>query len=326
MTGFKVKTRSNESPRLPTARQKGSALPTLEVATEFGALYHGDCMDVIRRIKDNSIDCVFADPPFNLGKNYGSLVVADSKPESQYFEWMKGWISECVRVLKPGGTLFVYHIPRWLIPLGAYLNNCDEMEFRHWIAIKMKNGFPIRHRLHPAHYGLLYYVKRGRKFRFNVCRHPSPQCRHCGELIRDYGGYKKKYKTDHNDIPLIQLADVWDDVSPNIHRKNRPRAVNELPSVVPERAILMATRKNDLLLDPFVGGGISLGIAERNGRYWIGCELGTTANAIARIVDEPAASIRRDAPERVQRVFTSPKQSANRIRFAATSNGNRLSR
>jgi len=266
-------------------------------------LYHADCLDLLAATKDNSVDCVFADPPFNLGKQYGSKKVRDERTHVEYLHWTRRWISDCVRILKPGGSIFIYHIPKTLIDIANYLNYFDEMEFRNWIAIKMKNGFPSRNRLHPAHYGMLYYVKRGRKSKFRVVRYPSPTCRHCHKLLRDYGGYIEKYPTNGDNVPLIRIADVWDDINPNIHHKNRPKSINELPSVIPERVILMATKKDDIILDPFVGGGSSLSLAERHGRYWVGSEIGSTAHARTRILKEPKAIRRANIPSRINRLF-----------------------
>ncbi|MCI0695837.1 site-specific DNA-methyltransferase [candidate division KSB1 bacterium] len=275
----------------------------LKLATEMGALYRSDCKALLAGIKNNSVDCIFADPPFNLGKSYGSRIIIDKMSDMEYLEWTQLWISQCVRILKPGGSLFIYHIPKWLISISNYLSSFENMEFRHWIAIKMKNGFPIKNRLHPVHYGLLYYVKCGKKFKFHVIRYPSPVCRHCGELIRDYGGYLKKYRTNENSIPLIQIADVWDDVNPNIHNKNRPKSINELPSTIPERVIRMATNKGDIVLDPFAGGGSTLSMAESNERYWIGCELGATVYAQNRILKEAKATKSAIPPQRIQKIF-----------------------
>jgi len=286
-----------------TRKKNASHVFDLKLATEMGALYRADCQALLTSIKDNSVDCIFADPPFNLGKNYGSRTVIDRMPELEYLEWTQRWISQCVRILKPGGSLFIYNIPKWLIFISSYLSSSENMEFRHWIAIKMKNGFPIKNRLHPVHYGLLYYVKRGKMLKFHVIRYPSPVCRHCGELIRDYGGYLKKYRTNENCIPLIQIADVWDDVNPNIHNKNRPKSINELPSTIPERVIRMATNKGDIVLDPFAGGGSTLSMAESNGRYWIGCELGTTVHAQNRVLKEAKATKNPLPPQRIQKIF-----------------------
>jgi len=297
--------------------------PELKLTTSRGALFQGDSLDLLRHILDDSINCIFADPPFNLGKSYAAGV-SDELPESDYVNWTHRWLSECVRVLKPGGSLFIYHMPKRLIMISSYLNNLETLDFKSWIAIKMKNGFPIRGRFHPAHYGLIYYTKKGAKATFNLVRTPSPTCRHCGELIRDYGGYRKKYPTDDNNVPLIRLADFWDDVSPNIHRKSRPNMINELPQEVPYRAILTATDPGDVVLDPFAGGGSSLEIAEANGRYWIGCEKGPTNTAEERLV--AAGSKRKNLPQKVEAVFKSdalktdepPTMRAKRVKSQAS--------
>lgn len=284
-------------------QQKKTRTPIAKLLTNKGVLYQGDCLALLKAMKDKSVDCIFADPPFNLGKDYGLAKFPDQMPDQQYINWTHLWLSECVRVLKPGGSLFVYHIPRWLVKISSYLDGLDELEFRHWIAIKMKNGFPIRGRLHPSHYGLLYYTKRGKKRKFHVVRTPSPVCRHCGGLIRDYGGYRKKYPVNHEHVPLIQLADVWDDISPNIHNKSRPKSINELPSEVPERAILMSTNKGDVVFDPFVGGGGTLTLAELNGRYWVGSELGSVKFAARRLLNEKNIEKQQEAPNKIAKIF-----------------------
>jgi site-specific DNA-methyltransferase (adenine-specific) len=284
-------------------RSSESRQTNLRLATTRGALFHADCLDLLAATKDKSVDCIFADPPFNLGKQYGSKKAKDERTKIDYGHWTRRWVSESVRVLKPGGSLFIYHIPKTLIDIASYLNNFDDMEFRNWIAIKMKNGFPFRNRLHAAHYGMLYYVKRGRRSKFRVVRYPSPTCRHCHKLLRDYGGYIEKYPTNGDNVPLIRIADVWDDISPNIHHKNRPKSINELPWLIPERVILTATKKDDILLDLFVGGGSSLSLAERYGRYWVGSEIGSTAHARTKILKESKVSKSVKIPAKINRLF-----------------------
>ena len=103
--------------------------------SSLGALLSGDCMEVLPALKDNIVDTVFADPPFNLGKKYGCSF-QDLKPEKEYVSWCKQWISECARLLKPGGAFFLYNLPKWNVLLGAYLAELG-MEFRHWIAVEI---------------------------------------------------------------------------------------------------------------------------------------------------------------------------------------------
>ena len=138
----------------------------------------------------------------------------------------------------------------------------------------MKSGFPIKGRLHPANYGILYYVKRGEKFTFNVVRQKPPVCRHCGKLIRDYGGYRKKYEKfeDEDGIPWIQISDFWEDTRPARQDKSRKLKINELPVHIPERIILMASNPGDVVLDIF-GGGSTYHAAQMHERFWIGCDI-----------------------------------------------------
>ena len=154
------------------------------LTTKRGVLFNSDCMDLLRSIKSESIHCIFADPPFNLGKNYENGLTDDLE-HNEYLEWVYSWLKESIRVLVPGGSLFVYNIPRWLIEIGHFLS--QRMTFRHWIAITMKNTYPRGNNLYPAHYGLLYYTK-GKPRVFNKLRVPIPVCRHCGKEIKDYGG------------------------------------------------------------------------------------------------------------------------------------------
>jgi site-specific DNA-methyltransferase (adenine-specific) len=237
-------------------------------------------------MKKNSVDCVFADPPFNLGKEYGVNGFRDrSLNEEEYRGWCRTWLIELTKVLKPGGALFLYHWPKWLIDLGAWMNSLSTLEYKSWIAVKMKGGFPIKHRLHPAHYGLLYYVKRGSEPTFNVVRSKSPQCRKCGVLVRDYGGYRKTYErfTEPDGSLWVQISDFWEDTRPARQEKSRESRVNELPLQIPERAILMTTNPGDIVLDCFAGGGSTLHAAHMTSRQWIGVELGEPTAALKRL-------------------------------------------
>jgi site-specific DNA-methyltransferase (adenine-specific) len=221
-----------------------------------------------------------------LGKDYKIQGFGDrSLNEEQYRGWCRTWLIELVKVLKPGGALFLYHWPKWLMDLGAWMNTIPTLEYKSWIALKMKAGFPIKGRLHPAHYGLLYYVKKGAEGTFNVVRSKSPTCRNCGKLLRDYGGYKKTYErfTESDGSLWVQISDFWEDTRPARQEKSREYQMNELPLQVPERAILMATDPGDVILDCFAGGGSTLHAAHMTGRYWIGADLGDSTAALRRL-------------------------------------------
>jgi site-specific DNA-methyltransferase (adenine-specific) len=128
-----------------TARRR----PKPYFVSKSGMLFEGDCITVLPAFRSAIADTVFADPPFNLGKVYGRRT-HDSREEREYVEWCRQWLTECVRILRPGGALFVYNLPKWNILLGAFLMETLQMEFRHAIAIEIKSCLPIQGRLYPA--------------------------------------------------------------------------------------------------------------------------------------------------------------------------------
>src|SRR5438128_8962927 len=91
-------------------------------SNRYGLLYQADCLDVFASVRDNTLSCIFADPPFNLGKIYGNGEVNDMMERRDYLKWSHAWLGECVRVLKPGGSLFVYILPQWGYHFAAYLD------------------------------------------------------------------------------------------------------------------------------------------------------------------------------------------------------------
>src|ERR1700733_14134042 len=147
-----------------------------DYATACGCLFAADCLKILPEIKDDVVDTVFADPPFNIGKKYRENT-NDRLSDTDYLAWCKTWARECERVLKPGGSIFIYNLPKWNVPIGAYLTELG-LEFRHWIAIEISASLPIPGRLHPSHYSLIYYSK-GKPNTFRRIRTPILKCRHC---------------------------------------------------------------------------------------------------------------------------------------------------
>lgn len=224
-------------------------------------ILQGDCLELFKKIPSESIDCVFADPPFNLKKKYNSH--RDSLREEEYLEWCQMWILECVRILKNDGFLFLHNIPKWLTYYSNFLNKI--MYFRHWISWEAMTA-PMGKTLQPAHYGILFYSKNKEYGRFNEIRYPHKRDR-SGRLIKDYGGKKHLL---HPYGPLC--SDVWTDIHRIRHAKNRDEHPCQLPIHLLERIILMSTNEGDIILDPFMGTGTTAIAAKRLGRNFIGFE------------------------------------------------------
>jgi site-specific DNA-methyltransferase (adenine-specific) len=254
--------------------------------TTHGILYEGDCLKIIPNLKSGTFDCIFADPPFNLGKNYNNGY-KDCLRQQDYLKWCETWINECSGLLAPGGAFFVYATPELAIHFAGFMN--ESLNFRHWIALSMKSTFPRGRKLYPAHYALLYYTK-GEPATFNRLRLPVPTCRHCGREIKDYGGHRDKLNPKG-----LNLTDFWEDTSPNRHKKYKVRpGVNELKLMIPERAILISTKPGDLIFDPFGGGGSTYQVAEKHHRLWVGVEMYDCDHIKRRLEETFPGSVNQD--------------------------------
>ena len=245
--------------------------------TQFGQLYQADCLTVLPTLPSESVDTVFADPPFNLNKNYGPHT-RDQRLEANYLQWCYQWLGECIRVLRPGGALFLYNLPKWNIHFGTFLYNF-KLDFRHWIAVEHKSSLPIQGRLYPAHYSLLYYSK-GHPRVFRRIRTPIETCRHCGGELKDYGGHRQAMNPKG-----VTLKDVWTDVPPVRHWKFKSpkRTANALSTKFLERVIEMSTQPGDKVLDPFGGSGTTYAVCEQRHRHWIGVEIENISPIVDRL-------------------------------------------
>lgn len=232
----------------------------------------GDCLKIMSQIEDNSIDMCFADPPFNLEKKYTSY--KDQRPPKEYLDWCRLWLTELLRITKPTGSILVHNIPKWLTYYAAILN--DFACFRHWISWDAMSN-PLGKTLLPAHYGILFYTKEEKGFKFFEVRSPHKKCRVCNSYIKDYGGKKDQM---HPFGALV--SDVWTDIHRIRHNVRRDEHPCQLPIPLLERLILMSTDPGDVVLDPFLGTSTTAIAAKALGRHFIGIDVDPQYGEIAR--------------------------------------------
>jgi site-specific DNA-methyltransferase (adenine-specific) len=224
---------------------------------------NGDCLEVMSDIEDDSVDMSFADPPFNLEKKYGSY--KDQKPVAEYIDWCRKWLREMVRITKPTGSIFVHNVPKWLTYYACILN--DIAYFRHWIAWDAMSS-PLGKTLLPAHYGVLFYTKKPKGYKFYEIRAPHKRCRVCGSFLKDYGG-----KKDQMHAFGALVSDVWTDIHRIRHNVRRDEHPCQLPVPLLERLVLMSTDPGDTVIDPFLGTGTTAIAAKTLGRHFVGIDL-----------------------------------------------------
>lgn len=89
------------------------------VVMQGNILENIDCLKGMKQIPDDSIDIIIIDPPYNIGKDFGND--SDKKSFPDYIEWVKIWLAECKRILKPSGTMFIYGFDEILAHISVLL-------------------------------------------------------------------------------------------------------------------------------------------------------------------------------------------------------------
>ena len=231
-----------------------------------GRIRQDDAQNFLQSLRPETADLVFLDPPFNLGKDYGSNHGgSDLRPTGDYQTWLFRILALSARALAPGGTLYLYHLPQWALRVGAYLDT--QLTFQHWIAISMKNGFARGNRLYPAHYALLMFSK-GQPRVQRRPKVPARRCASCGDFFRSYGGYRSIIEKQGG----VNLSDFWDDLSPVRHASRKHRSSNELPGELLRRVLQISGVPGGVYVDPFAGAGAGVLAAAKAGMRFYCCD------------------------------------------------------
>ena len=94
------------------------------IELEKNKIYNEDCIKGMKKIKDKTVDIIIADPPYNIGKEFGND--SDKQPMSKYIKWCEEWITECLRILKDDGTLYIYGFSEILAYIRVMLEPISE--------------------------------------------------------------------------------------------------------------------------------------------------------------------------------------------------------
>jgi DNA modification methylase len=234
-------------------------------------IIEGDCTRVLKTIPERSVDLIFADPPYNLQlkkelwRPNATRVngVEESWDQFTSFEaydrFTQDWLTECQRVLKDSGTIWVigsYHnifrVGRIMQDLGFWILN-DIV----WIKNNpMPNFRGVR--FTNAHETLIWAQKnKGNRYTFNYramksMNHDSPQ----NGSVQMRSDWK---------LPLCTGKERLKINGEKAHPTQKPEALLE-------RVILSSTHLGDTILDPFFGSGTTGAVAKKLGRHWIGIE------------------------------------------------------
>lgn len=223
----------------------------------------GDAIEIISTLPSASVDLVVADPPYNLGKDYGNN--RDLKVWHEYERFTDEWIQQAVRVLKPSGSLYVFMGVRFISKLFTSLEDKHGLLFNSWITWHYTQGMGRKVGFSPRHEDILFFNK-SRDFTFNLDDVRVPQ----------------KYYRQRNNMAGANPGDVWQFSHVHYCSAERVEHPTQKPEALMERIIRASSNPGDVVLDPFVGSGTTSRVAAHLGRQCIGIDINPDYIALAR--------------------------------------------
>ncbi len=230
----------------------------------------GDCISLLNTLPENSVDLIFADPPYNLQlqqelwrPNMTKVAAVDDEWDrfgsfEEYDKFTRDWLTACKRVLKDTGTLWVIGSYHNIYRVGAILMDLDYWILNDVVFVKtnpMPNFRGVR--FTNAHETLIWAQKKqGAKYTFN-------------------------YQAMKSLNDGLQMRSDW--ALPICSGKERLKAAGgekahstQKPESLLYRVILSSSNPGDVVLDPFFGSGTTGAVAKKLGRHWIGIERAET--------------------------------------------------
>jgi len=256
----------------------------------------GDCLEVLKNFESESVDLIYLDPPFFSNRNYE--VIWGDKGEirsfqdrwaggvDHYISWLKERVVEMHKVLKPTGSIFLHcdwHASHYIkvyildkIFGAANFKNEIIWSYQRWTAGKSS--------FQKTHDNILLYAKNKKLAKFNILmENYSEKSEHKakrftkvekGKLIQNYTEDMVREKS---------MRDVWEISILNSQAKERIGYPTQKPEALMERIIKCASNEGDIVLDPFVGGGTTVCVADRLKRNWIGIDQSVQAVKVSEL-------------------------------------------
>lgn len=214
----------------------------------------GDALKLFENVEKNSVDLIVADPPYNLGKDYGNNI--DLREKQEYLDFTRAWLSKAVDSLKPNGTIYVFMGVRFISYLYMILEDELDLHFNSWIVWHYTQGIGKTKGFSPRHDDILCFTKSPKGFTFNLDEVRIPQ----------------KFYRERNNMRGANPGNVWKFSHVHYSNPNRQIHPTQKPEGLIERMVLASSNKDDLVLDPFSGSGTTQRVCQQTGRRCIGFE------------------------------------------------------
>lgn len=227
-------------------------------------IYHGEALETLKGLASESVDLIFADPPYNIGKDFDGI--HDRVEDEEYFDWCRRWIDECHRILKPHGTFYLMNSTQNMPVIDLYCR--DRFSILSRIVWSYdSSGVQARKFFGSLYEPILHMSKNPKAYTFNADDIAVEAKTGAKRGLIDY---RKNPPQPYNTTKVP--GNVWDFPRVRFKMDEYENHPSQKPEALLERVIRASSNAGDLVLDPF-GGSFSTGaVAKRLARRSVSIE------------------------------------------------------
>lgn len=226
----------------------------------------GDCLNILKKIKDKQVDLIFADPPYNLGKDFGNG--SDSwSDKDEYLNWCYEWIDECFRVLKDDGTFYLMNSTQNMPFISVYLQKKYNI-INDIVWFYDSSGVQSKKKYGSLYEPIIMANKDSKgSYTFNW-----------EDILVEAKTGAKRNLIDYRKTPPQPYSNekvpgnVWEFARVRFKMDEYENHPTQKPEALLERIVKASSNEGDLVLDPFGGSFSTCAVSKKLGRKTIGIE------------------------------------------------------
>lgn len=236
-------------------------------SNETSMVILGNSLQILKDIKSNSIDLIFADPPYNIGKSFGNNNDSWENVET-YIAWCKVWIDECMRILKNTGTMYFMTATQHMAYLDIYVSQKYNVLSR--IVWTYDSSGVQSKRVFGSLYEPILMINKSKDYPYTFNSKDIMVEAKTG-ATRKLIDYRKDPPQPYNNKKVP--GNVWNYSRVRFKMSEYENHPTQKPEALLERIILASSNPGDIVLDPFSGSFTTSAVAVRLGRKAIGIDL-----------------------------------------------------
>lgn len=237
------------------------------LSNETSMVMLGDSLEILQNIKSNSIDLIFADPPYNIGKNFGNNNDSWENVDS-YIAWCKVWLDGCMRIIKNTGTMYFMTATQHMAYLDIYVSQKYNVLSR--IVWTYDSSGVQSKRMFGSLYEPILMINKSKDCPYTFNSENIMVEAKTG-ATRKLIDYRKDPPQPYNNKKVP--GNVWNFSRVRFKMTEYENHPTQKPEALLERIILASSNPGDIVLDPFAGSFTTSAVAVRLGRKAVGIDL-----------------------------------------------------